>query len=118
MPRLTLTFTATQTAEDIARIVRQAQHPPAGPAGWDQDECAVARLNLCAVIVGTLVACAGACEVHLSLSCTTIVVHSFAGWYLTLEYLCRYIDDAMDAEAYESQTFDECEHTAYQTVVC
>jgi serine/threonine-protein kinase SRK2 len=45
-----------QTAEDIARIVRQAQHPPAGPAGWDQDE---------------------------------------------------YIDDAMDAEAYESQTFDE-----------
>lgn len=25
----------------------------------------------------------------------------------------RYIDDAMDAEAYESQTFDECEHIAW-----
>jgi hypothetical protein len=34
-----------QTAEDIARIVRQAQHPPAGPAGWDQDECVACWLR-------------------------------------------------------------------------
>jgi len=27
-----------QTVEEIAEIVRQAQNPPAGPAGWDQDE--------------------------------------------------------------------------------
>ncbi|KAK9830549.1 hypothetical protein WJX72_012403 [[Myrmecia] bisecta] len=44
-----------QTVEEIARIVQEAQTPPAGPAGWDNDE---------------------------------------------------YIDDAMDAEAYES-SFDE-----------
>jgi 2-keto-3-deoxy-L-rhamnonate aldolase RhmA len=49
MPHLIVTPTAMQTAEDIARIVRQAQHPPAGPAGWDQDECAAAHLDLSAV---------------------------------------------------------------------
>ncbi len=27
-----------QTVEEIAEIVKQAQTPPAGPAGWDQDE--------------------------------------------------------------------------------
>ena len=44
-----------QSLEEISRIVREAQTPPAGPAGWDNDE---------------------------------------------------YIDDAMDAEQYES-SFDE-----------
>ena len=29
---------SVQTVEEIAEIVRQAQNPPAGPAGWDQDE--------------------------------------------------------------------------------
>ena len=27
-----------QSVEDIQRIVREAQTPPAGPAGWDNDE--------------------------------------------------------------------------------
>jgi hypothetical protein len=27
-----------QTVEEIQRIVREAQTPPAGPAGWDNDE--------------------------------------------------------------------------------
>ena len=27
-----------QTVEEIADIVRQAQNPPASPAGWGQDE--------------------------------------------------------------------------------
>ena len=27
-----------QSVEDITRIVREAQTPPAGPAGWDNDE--------------------------------------------------------------------------------
>jgi 2-keto-3-deoxy-L-rhamnonate aldolase RhmA len=49
VPYRVLTLTAVQTAEDIARIVRQAQHPPAGPAGWDQDECVVACYDLSAV---------------------------------------------------------------------
>lgn len=44
-----------QSLEEISRIVREAQTPPAGPAGWDNDE---------------------------------------------------YIDDAMDAEQYDS-SFDE-----------
>ena len=44
-----------QSLEEISRIVREAQTPPVGPAGWDNDE---------------------------------------------------YIDDAMDAEQYES-SFDE-----------
>ena len=26
-----------QTKEDIANIVQQAQHPPTGPAGWEED---------------------------------------------------------------------------------
>ena len=30
--------TCPQTVEEIAEIVKQAQTPPAGPAGWDQDE--------------------------------------------------------------------------------
>ena len=34
-----------QTAEDIAEIVRQAQNPPASPAGWDQDEYIGAPLH-------------------------------------------------------------------------
>ena len=34
---LTLRLTA-QSVEDITRIVREAQTPPAGPAGWDNDE--------------------------------------------------------------------------------
>lgn len=29
---------AVQTKEDIANIVQQAQNPPTGPAGWEQDE--------------------------------------------------------------------------------
>lgn len=29
---------AMQTVEEIQRIVREAQTPPAGPAGWDNDE--------------------------------------------------------------------------------
>ena len=27
-----------QSLEEISRIVREAQTPPAGPAGWDNDE--------------------------------------------------------------------------------
>ena len=31
-------LSAAQSVEDITRIVREAQTPPAGPAGWDNDE--------------------------------------------------------------------------------
>lgn len=38
-----------QTVEEIAEIVRQAQNPPAGPAGWDQDEYIGACPQPCAL---------------------------------------------------------------------
>ncbi len=35
---LTLPIRWAQTVEDITRILREAQQPMAGPAGWDNDE--------------------------------------------------------------------------------
>jgi hypothetical protein len=55
--------------------------------------------------------------VQMSLSCTTSWPATSQSWGLTPQHLCRYIDDAMDAEAYESQTFDECEQMACCTAV-